>query len=229
MLRKERFDQLHRMVASLFLLAIVVWQLLLFGVVMWGLLPPSIDWNSTWENTEKASNALQNIGTLVALIVGGIWTYYLFIKGRVLKPRLELDVSGEIIGIDSKKYIRITVTLKNVGSSKVEITREGFALDVFAQRPSPSVIPEDSEKYKILGIDWTRLLPFDVLTRHQWIEPGETIRDQLLAEILLTGSIAYRIDFVIFASGMRWTATSIVVQPPHGHAAHCSFSELEED
>ena len=191
-------------------------------------MPPSIDWPRTWEIAENVSGVLQNIATVTALILGGVWTYYLFIKGRVLKPRLELSVAGKIVPIESYKYIRISVGLKNVGSSKVEITREGFGLDIFAQRHRPAVHPEDSVKYKVLGINWEKLLPFDVLTRHAWIEPGETIRDELMAEILVSDSIAYKIDFVIFAGGMRWVATSIVY-PQLGDPADSSFLGRESN
>ena len=210
--------------ASLFLLTITAWQLLLFGLVIWGLLEHSID----WATAEEVSATLQNIATVAALIVGGVWTYFLFIKGRVFKSRLQLEVVGEIIDINSKKYIRILVELKNVGSSKVEITREGFGLDIFAQRPSPTLLPEDCNKYKVRGISWEPLLPFYVLTRHAWIEPGETIRDQLLAEILISESIAYKVDFVIFASGMRWMATSIVSPQPKTQLTDNSFCQRED-
>ena len=189
---------------------IALWHVFLFGVVIWSMLPHPIDWQGTWEVSEKFSATLQNFATVAALGVAGVWTYYLFIKGRVLKPRLEPKVAGEMISIDSKKYICISAELTNVGSSKVEIPREGLYLDVFAQGAHPEISADDAARFKVLSTRWEPLLPFDVLTRHEWIEPTETIRDQVLVEILTTGSIAYRIDFVIFASGMRWMATSIV-------------------
>lgn len=205
---------MHRLVASLFLLTIVLWHVLLFSVVIWGMLPHPIDWQGTWEVSEKFSATLQNVATVAALLVAGVWTYYLFIKGRVLKCRLEAKVAGELICFNTKRYICISAELTNVGSSKVEIPREGLYLDVFAQGAHPEISAEDAASVKVLSTKWEPLLPFDVLTRHEWIEPTETIRDQVLVEILTSDSVAYRIDFVIYASGMRWMATSIVWPKP---------------
>ena len=215
---------MHRLVASLFLLMITLWQVLLFSVVIWEVLPRPIDWKGTWEISEKFSATLQNVATVAALVVAGVWSYYLFIKGRALKSRLEPKVAGEIISIETKKYIRISAELTNVGSSKVEITREGLFLDVFAQRAHPEISPEDAARLKVLSTQWEEPLPFYVLTRHEWIEPTETIRDQVLVEILTSDSVAYRIDFVIFASGLRWTTTSIVSPKPTGQLTENSLS-----
>ncbi|HJP94064.1 MAG TPA: hypothetical protein VJ875_19045 [Pyrinomonadaceae bacterium] len=213
MSRKDRARQLHRLVALLFLLMITGWQVLLFSIAIWGILPPHIDWSVTWGNTEKFSGVLRNVATIAAFVVGGIWTYYLFIKGRVLKSRLEPKVAGEIVSIGTQKYIRISVELKNVGSSRVAITR-GKYLYVFAQRPHGEIPTEDAAKYMLMGTHWKELLPFDILTRHDWIEPAETIQDQILVEILIKEEIGYRVDLVIFAGGMRWKATSIVSRKP---------------
>lgn len=208
---KDRTHQLHRLVASLFLLVIVLWQVLLLSVAIWGVLPHPIDWKGTWEISERFSATLQNVATSGALVVAGVWTYYLFVKGRAFKSRLEPKVTGELLRIDTKRYIRISAELTNVGSSKVEITREGLYLDVFAQRARREISPEHAASLKVLSTRWDEPLLFHVLTRHDWIEPTETIRDQVLVEILTSDIVAYRIDFVIFASGMRWTTTSIVV------------------
>jgi hypothetical protein len=199
---------------------VVLWQVLLLSVAIWGLLPHPIDWKETWEISEKFSATVQNAATTAALVVAGVWTYYLFIKGRALKSRLEPRVAGEIISIDTKKYIRISAELTNVGSSKVEITREGLYLDVFAQRAHRQISPENAAKLKVLSTRWEEPPSlFYVLTRHEWIEPTETIRDQVLVEVLTSDSVAFRIDFVIFASGMRWTTTSIV-SPKTSDATH---------
>jgi hypothetical protein len=214
----RRSDQLHKFAAVLFLLAVAVGQIFLFGIAIWGLLPKPIDWGATWENSERITGTAEHVVTVAALVVGGIWTYYRFIKGRVLISRLELGVSGEIISLDNANYLRISVELKNVGSSKVEI-QEGVGLDIFAERPRPIVQADDAQKYKVRSVNWDSLWPFDILQKHAWIEPGESIRDQTLVELLTSDNIAYKIDLVIFATGTKWTATSVVLPNPESERA----------
>ena len=200
---KDRSHELHKRAASVFLLVVAGWQIFVLVVLILEVLPSPADWG-------KASEILRNLAMVAGFIVGGIWTYYLFIKGRVLKPRLEPKVYGEIVTINTKKYVRASAELKNVGSSEVKFTKEALNLLPFAERAHPAVSPEDAAKYKLLATDWETLLPLGVFARHAWIEPGETIRDEALLEILIDETIAYRIDFVIFAGGITWRATSIV-------------------
>lgn len=204
---KNRPHDLHKLATSVFLLVLAGWQVFLFVIVFWKIWPHPVDWGKTTE-------LLRNIAMIAGFIVGGVWTYYLFIKGRVLKPRLEPKVYGEIITINTKKYVRASAELKNVGSSEVKFTKEALNLVPFAERAHPAVSPEDAAKYKLLATDWESLLPLGVFARHAWIEPGETIRDEALLEILIDETIAYRIDFVIFAGGITWRATSIVSPKP---------------
>jgi len=198
---------LHKFAAFLFLLAVAACQVCLLAIMFRKILTHPPDWGKTAE-------LLRNIAMIAGFIVGGVWTYYLFIKGRVLKPRLEPKVRGEIITVNTRKYMRASLELKNVGSSEVRFTEEALNLEPFAERAHPVVSPEDAAKYKLLTTDWESLLPLKVFTKHAWIEPGETIRDEALLEILTDEMIAYRIDFVIFAGGITWRATSIVSPKP---------------
>jgi hypothetical protein len=204
---KDRSHELHKRAASVFLLVVAGWQVFWLVVVFWNILPRPVDWG-------KTSELISNLAMVAALIIGGIWTYYLFIKGRVLKPRLEPKVYGEIVTINTKKYLRASAELKNVGSSEVKFTKQALNLVPFAERAHPVVSLEDATHYKLIATDWEALLPLGVFARHAWIEPGETIRDEALLEILIDETIAYRIDFVIFAGGITWRATSIVSPKP---------------
>ena len=43
------------------------------------------------ENTKYAMDIVQSAATVIALILGGIWTYHLFIEQRQEQPRLKID------------------------------------------------------------------------------------------------------------------------------------------
>jgi|SRR5689334_10893813 len=213
---------LHVLAASLFFLAVAAWQVCLLVIMFWKILPHPADWY-------KTSELLRNIAMIAGFIVGGVWTYYLFIKGRVLKPRLEPKVRGEIVTIDTKKYVRALLELKNVGSSEVKFANEALNLEPFAERSHAVVPPEEAAKYKLWTTDWESLSPLRVFANHAWIEPGETIRDEALLEILIDEIIAYRIDFVIMAGGITWRATSIVSPKPKDEpSGNCSNGGCHE-
>ena len=170
----------------------------------------SVSWEKTWEIWEKGTGVLEHVLTAAALLAGGIWTYYRFFKGRVWKPRLELGVFGETSKIGDTSYLLVLVELRNVGSSKVELTKSGVSLQVSAERPRPRVSESDARKYRVRSVGWDSLWPFDILERHEWIEPGETIRDQTLIELMADDGIPHKVDLVIYGGGTRWSATTIV-------------------
>ena len=211
----ERRRPFETYVSGLIILLIVicvcagfVWMILLLAASLTA--GGSVNWGKTWENWEKGTGVLEHLLTAAALITGGVWTYYRFFKGRVWKPRLELGIFGETSKIGDTSYLRVLVELRNVGSSKVELPKDGVSLEVSAERPRPQVNASDARRYKVRSVGWEPLWPFDILERHEWIEPGETIRDQTLIELMVDDETPYKIDLVIYGGGTRWSATTIV-------------------
>jgi hypothetical protein len=49
----------------------------------------------TLSKLQKVFDILLNITSGAAVVIGGIWTYYRFIKGRTFAPKLEPKISGE--------------------------------------------------------------------------------------------------------------------------------------
>lgn len=211
----ERRKQVERYVAAAVLSLLIIclcagfaWMVVLVAASLTA--GGSVDWGKTWDYWEKGTGVLEHVLTAAALIAGGVWTYYRFFKGRVWKPRLELGVFGEASKIGNTSYLWIMVELRNVGSSKVDLPKDGVSLEIFAERPRQQVSAADAQKYKVRSVGWDRLWPFDILERHGWIEPGETIRDQTLLELVADTGTPYKIDLVIFGGGTRWSATTIV-------------------
>src|SRR5215216_1121767 len=53
-----------------------------------------------------------NLFTLLAILVGAAWAYFHDFRGRTYKPRIELDVSGEVVVVDGIYYLLATLKLK---------------------------------------------------------------------------------------------------------------------
>jgi len=66
---------------------------------------------------------LQAIVTTIAILVGGVWTYFRFVRNRLFFPRAE--VNHEILHkdlIDGKKLLRVTMTVSNKGDVLIPIS-----------------------------------------------------------------------------------------------------------
>jgi hypothetical protein len=149
------------------------------------------------------SAVLSNIKTIVetaAVIVGGIWAYYKFFRGRTFRPRLELAISGRAPEAKGLTNVLVAVELKNVGLSRVVISQEGSAIRVFATDP-----------VKTDGIaEWQRAITLGVFEKHGWIEPGETITDQALVSIAGIGHKAVKLEVRLVGNHIEWNALCII-------------------
>jgi hypothetical protein len=74
-------------------------------------------------NPRLTLDAIDKSVKVVAVILGGIWTYLNYIRGRTFKRRLEPRISGEVCMVSSTSTPMISgsVQAKNVGLSKVDI------------------------------------------------------------------------------------------------------------
>ena len=149
------------------------------------------------------SSAVANIKAIVetaAITVGGIWAYYKFFRGRTFRPRLEPAISGRASESKSLTNVLISAQLKNVGLSKVAISKEGSAIRVFATDPT-----------KTDGVaEWQRAITVGVFEKHGWIEPGETIIDQALVSVAGVGHKAVKLELRLVGDHIEWNALCII-------------------
>src|SRR5215213_5150613 len=77
----------------------------------------TVDWTRTKDFTEALTNVTQS----VALLAGGVWAYFKFVKGRTFRDRLTPTVSGRLVSINGAIFLVVTTEIKNVGLSKITI------------------------------------------------------------------------------------------------------------
>ena len=104
--------------------------------------------------------------------------------------------------VDGQPHLVVSLTMENVGSSKVDIKQEGTGLRLFSPELQPAAAPPDQ-------ITWMRLGSFSVFEKHGWIESGESIQDQLLITLPKAVS-AFKLEFRVVAKGIEWQARAIV-------------------
>ena len=180
-----------------------------------------------WELIKNIATILQSVLASIALIVGGVWGYYRFIRFRTFKPQLDflfdfkhfLDGQGNHIGI-------LELKLSNKGNTQIELRKNKsnvcflkYGLIEAAGATEGVVVISKSSK-QLDYID-------EVFIAHKWIEPNETIDDVKVIRIPNGNSIALQIEVEILGT-QKWS--SITAFPLIGSITASKFiSEDEQD
>jgi hypothetical protein len=151
----------------------------------------------------------QRLSETVAIIVGGLWTYHAYVKGRVYSHRLEPRVSGEIRCIEGINYIMGSMELSNVGASKVPIMTSS-ALEVFGDR-AYQLPKSDADRLAFESVPWDdRPTAFGVFRSHEWIEPGETIQEEKIIAAVIGTNVLLKLELTIDTGRTTASAMTIV-------------------
>jgi hypothetical protein len=74
--------------------------------------------------TKDVTGALQSVATVVALIVGGIWTFRAFVKKREDQPRAKIEHSASHRMLPNNQYLLVLdVFIENVGEVAICLGR----------------------------------------------------------------------------------------------------------
>jgi hypothetical protein len=148
---------------------------------------------------------VKNILEIIAIVAGGIWTYFNFFKGRTYRPRLECSVDGSVEESSGQRFLKVVVRAKNVGLSKVPIEQKGTILQLYEAIP-PSSNPESP--FQATWNDSPAV--FDVFKEHAWIEPSEPVEDHVLIELPNNNAPAYKLNLKVLSKKISWTARNII-------------------
>ena len=159
-----------------------------------------------------------SFATVITLTVGGIWTYFLFIRHRLNYPIVNLDIEPQSISLpNNKRLVHVQVVLKNIGKVILKSTEAEIRLR------SVVPLPEEVEKDLNDGYDPVPegkqeiLWPMEVGRTWSWksgefeIEPGED--DILHSDFFIDQSISV-VEFYFFIENEKkktlgWQAVKI--------------------
>jgi hypothetical protein len=129
--------------------------------------------SSALDNVKTTADIIGTLITALAVIVGAVWAYYRFVKDRTYRPRLEVSMAGEWLSVDNERLLLARVRVKNIGASSVGLLQRGTGLRISRLNNSSSPGP----------LDWERSRVYSILQEHSWIEPDETVSDDVLLRI----------------------------------------------
>jgi hypothetical protein len=119
----------------------------------------------TGMNTGDWIAAVQHGVEAVAVVVGGLWAYWKFVRGRIFHRRAELDLAPELIADGEPRAVRVRVTMKNTGAANIPVRGAEVTLAQF------------------VGDGWERVGEARIFSDHEWVESQETISDEILIPI----------------------------------------------
>jgi len=164
-----------------------------------------IEFLLTWFGNHKdALESLKSLFTVVAIVVGAIWTYRAFVRKRHKYPRAKLGQSISSWRFpDEKTLLRVCVRIENVGEVLLKLP----AGEIWVQQmlPCPQEVKE-----KITGggdpvlrgeaqIQWP--LVGERTLKEREIEPGES--DEVPAEFVIAPNIEQVLVYTHFKNASK--------------------------
>lgn len=130
---------------------------------------------STLDNAKDIADIVSSAITALAVIIGGAWAYFKFVKGRTYRPRVEMQLAGQWWLAEGKILLQARVTIKNVGSSKLKLLQRGSGLRASVLDSDQSPPPASAR--------WREGKVYTIFDQHDWIESGETVSDVVLLDL----------------------------------------------
>jgi len=133
---------------------------------------------------------------VAAVLIGGLWTGWNYIKSRTYEQKLELEVVGTVF-IQEDLYGDMKAVVKNIGAGKHAVQHEGTFCEL-------SIVRDDLTEQSI------RL--FRIFTHNERIEPGESISDTQCWRIArpLDHILWAKLTLRVVSNGVEWNSTCLI-------------------
>jgi hypothetical protein len=164
---------------------------------------------------------LQAVMTSIALVVAGVWTYFLFVRKRLRYPRVSLGISVDNLLLATKERL-VHVEVKIENTSDVIVRSMSAELRLRQVVPIPEHLRGSVQANQDPVPDGRTEIEWPLIAGRKWkfddkaafeVEPRES--DSLHADFMLTDDIAVA-QFYFFLSnaakshtGLGWTLTKI--------------------
>jgi hypothetical protein len=125
---------------------------------------------------------IRDVAQIAAILLGGIWAYLKFIRGRTFKSRGELRVKATLLTFDDEPAILIDTRFQNTGLSRIKL-RTDIAHVTVDWLPSSRWSPTSAANWapmRSATSDAAAAPAYPIFQDHESVEPGETITGQIL-------------------------------------------------
>jgi hypothetical protein len=133
---------------------------------------------------ENFSEIVYNFTTSTAVVIGGVWAYFKFVRGRTFSHRAELSVAAAVEDCGDRVCLNVSIGLKNTGLSKLPLNDEMKYIQLYGMSDNDGSLPGSPE--------WKWLLTKKIFDQHAWIEAQETATDAAVFQLWAAGSQSLR-------------------------------------
>jgi hypothetical protein len=139
------------------------------------------------------------VAKVAIALVGAVWAWINYVRGRTFYRRLEPKISGEIFAVDDAWFISIDPSVKNVGLSRALIIQEGTWIELI-------VLQRDGTTKHVAEPIEVALGKPPVFEKHGWVEAGEEIHDVRLVQLpeKTTEDVAVRANLRVVSKELAW-------------------------
>jgi hypothetical protein len=86
--------------------------------------------SGTGETFKNVTAGVASISTVLAIIVGAIWAWFKFVRGRTFQPRVSVEMLGQWRPVDGEQadtssLFHARVRINNIGAAKVTLKQYG--------------------------------------------------------------------------------------------------------
>jgi hypothetical protein len=156
-------------------------------------------------------SAALDLVQIAAIIVGALWAYYKFFRGRIFHKRAEPTVEASLLQTGSSFAIGAHVSLKNTGSSDIPLRVTLISVATY--------VAGDVDEHG--RPQWPEVARAHAFRDHESVESQETIVDDLLIPLRKEDApgqqavLAYRVSCQVYerrkeGGGICWTTRAIV-------------------
>jgi hypothetical protein len=165
-------------------------------------------------NTGDWISAALDLVQIAAIVIGAVWAYYKFFRGRIFHKRAEPTVEASLLSANSSYAVQVKVTLENTGSADIPLRVTLLTV--------ASYVAGDVDEYG--RPRWPEVARAHAFKDHDSVESQETIIDDLLIPLRKEDAperrniLAYRVSCQVYerrseGGGIVWTTKTIVPAP----------------
>lgn len=171
--------------------------------------------------------AIQSIATVIALGLGGWWTWIVFVRGRKGFPRLSMTHTTEWWRIDEgSRILRVTLLLKNEGEVLVCLQKGHVWIQQISPSPAEVIKEANTERASVEIFKdehaWPLVGERNFCFEECEVEPQET--DEVTSEFVISTQINKVLVYSYFDNAAKpgrnigWRFSSIVDFADHDEA-----------
>lgn len=161
------------------------------------------------ETIYQVSETIYRTVATVAIVVGGLWAYMKYMRGRTFAERLFLSLEGGLMGsrlaVETQRLL-VKCRADNIGTRRILFKPEesSVTLRAVVLQPAPA---EGAQRAR-----WDEIATYPVFEKEPAIEPGESAEQNIIIELPEGPVDTVLLELAVYSNrrNKRWTTSSVV-------------------